>query len=150
MSLTQHHKVPSLRNILRRRSPMHPPPMRFAGGSAELPNQRYDGVAGARETFVDSCSVEQFQACGTRDCIRSRLRNDAEFRLRLGKCRLDAEPSLPAVFLAIERTNPRVRYPRGGREFIAHDGSSVGLGNFRARQFSQIIANSWGIRHRVA
>ena len=65
----------------------------------------------------------------TRDRVRCRLRNDAEFGLHVGKCRFDVEPGLPSVFQAIECANARVRYASGSREFIAHDASSVRLGD---------------------
>src|SRR6516165_2306774 len=157
MSLAQHQKIAGLCNILRRRPPMHPPAMRFADDPAEFPDQRYDSVAGAREPLVDSLSTEQFQPGRTHDRVRCRLRDDAEFGLRLGECRLDVEPRLPSVFQAIEGSNAGVRYASGSREFIAHDGSSVPLGNLietppnprgRYTARSPIASDSWTLRWR--
>jgi len=55
-------------------------------------------VAGAREPFVDACAIEQFEARRASDRFSRALGNDAQLLLRPGECRLDIEPSLPAVF----------------------------------------------------
>jgi hypothetical protein len=99
--------------------------MRLAGDSAKFPDQGHNCVASSRESLVDPRPIEQFKPGRTRDRIRCRLRDDAEFGLRLGKCRLDVQPCLPSVFQAIKCANARVRYASGGWEFIAHDASSV-------------------------
>jgi len=144
VGLAQHQQVAGLRDILRRCPPMHPPAMRLADNSAELPDQWHDGVAGAREPLVDARSVEQFQPRCTGDRVGRRLRDDAELRLRLGERDFDVEPRLPSIFLAKERANPGIGNAGGRRQFIAHEGLSTQLGNF-----GEILADcSGGIRHR--
>src|SRR5215471_19547144 len=128
MSLAEHQKVAGLRDVLGCRTPMHPSAMGLADDPAEFPDQGDDGVAGARQPLVDSRPVEQLQARRARDRLGRRLRDDAEFALRLGERGLDIEPSLPPVFPAVEGADARIRHARSGREFIAHDGSSASIG----------------------
>ena len=58
VGLAQHHKIAGLRDVLRRRPPMHPPTVWFANNPAEFPDQRDDSVASAREPLVYACPVE--------------------------------------------------------------------------------------------
>ena len=125
MRLAQHQQIAGLGDVLRRRPPMHPAAMRLADDPAEFPDQRHDRVAGAGEALVDAGAVEEFEMRRPRDRLGRRLRDDAELGLRLGQCRLDIEPGLPAVFLAIERADAGSDDARGGRQFIAHQGSSL-------------------------
>ena len=59
--LAQHQKVAGLRDVLRGGAPMHPAAMRLADDAAELPDQRHERVAGAREAFVDARAVQQLE-----------------------------------------------------------------------------------------
>lgn len=104
--------------------------MRLAGDAAEFPDQRHDRVPGARKSLVDAGAVEEFEMRRPPDRLGRRVGDDAELGLRLGQCRLDIEPGLPAIFLAIERSDAGVRHARGGWQFIAHQGSSLSLSEF--------------------
>ena len=63
---------------------MDPPAVRLTDDAAEFPDQRHDGVAGARETFINPGTIHLLQPRGARDCLGSRSRNDANFGLRTG------------------------------------------------------------------
>src|SRR6516225_1329719 len=58
VGLAQHHKIAGLRDVLRRRPPMHPPTVWFANNPAEFPDQRDDSVASAREHLVYACRLD--------------------------------------------------------------------------------------------
>jgi hypothetical protein len=140
--LAQHQEIAGLCDVLRRRTPMHPATKRLARDPAQLPNQRHDCVAGTREPLVDARPVEQIEMSRMRDCIGRALRNYAELLLRLGESRLDIEPSLPAVFQAIQRADARIGYAGGGREFVTHGCSSVNLGSPFRRTGRRHAANT--------
>ena len=86
--------------------------MRLADHAAELPDQRHDGVAGAREAFVDARAIEQLQSGSPRDRLGRIVRNDAQLRLRPGERDLDVEPGLPAVLQAIQCADAGIRHAR--------------------------------------
>ena len=114
MGLAQHQEVAGLGDVLRRRAPMHPAAMRLADNPAQLPDQRHDGVAGARETFVEPGAVHQVVMRRLYDGRGGFVGDDAEFGLRLGQRRLDIEPGLPAVLQPIKRANAGVGDAGGG------------------------------------
>ena len=58
VSLTQHQQIAGLRDVLRRRPPMHPSTVWLADNPAELPDQRDDSVASACEPLVDARPIE--------------------------------------------------------------------------------------------
>src|SRR5271167_5217178 len=120
MRLAQHQQIAGLGDVLGRRPPMNPAAVWFAGDPAEFPDQRHDRVTGARETLVDAGAVEEFETGRPPDRRSRRIGDDAEFGLRLGQCRLDIEPSLPAVFLTIKRADTGVRYACRSRKFVTH------------------------------
>src|ERR1700719_2660094 len=99
---------------------MHPAAMGFAGDPAQFPDERYDRVAGAGEPFVDAGPVEQVEMCGASDRLGCAAGDDGQFLLRLGERRFDIEPSLPAVFEAVEGADTGVGDARGSRQFITH------------------------------
>ena len=81
VDLAQHQKIAGLRDVLRRRPPMHPPAVWFADNPAEFPDQRDDSVPGAREPLVDACPVEKLQPSRARDRFRRVRGNNAELGL---------------------------------------------------------------------
>jgi hypothetical protein len=81
-------------------------------------------VAGTGETLVDAAPVEQVETGGGGDRLGRLGRDDAEFGLRPGQRDLDIEPSLPAVFDAVEGADAGIGYARGGRQFVAHSSLS--------------------------
>ena len=118
--LAQHQQVAGLRDVLRRRAPMHPAAMRLADDARQFPDQRHDRVAGAGEALVDALAVEQVEPRRGGDRLGRLVRDDAELGLRLGQRGLDIEPGLPAVFHAVEGADAGIGHPRGGRQFVAH------------------------------
>jgi len=110
--LAQYQQVAGLRDVLRRGAPMHPAAIGLAGDSAQLPNQGHDRMASTREPLVDPRAVEEFEMRGPPDRRRRALGDDPQLLLCLGECRLDIEPSLPAVFEAVERADTGVRFSR--------------------------------------
>jgi hypothetical protein len=121
MRLAQDDEVAGLRDVLRRRAPMHPAAMRLADDPRQFPDQRHNRVAGAREAFVDALAVEQFEACRARDRLGGLLRDDVELGLGARQRRLDIKPGLPTVLLLVKRADAGIGNPRGGRQFVAHD-----------------------------
>ena len=120
--LAQHQQIAGLGDVLRGRAPVHPAAVRLADDAAELPHQRHERVAGAREALVDARAVHQLQPRLRGDRLGRFGRNDAEFGLRAGQRDLDVEPGLPAVLQPIERADAGVGDARGGREGVAGGG----------------------------
>ena len=118
--LAQHQEVAGLRDVLRRRAPMHPAAMRLADDARQFPDQRHDRVAGAGKPLVDARAVEQVEPRRGGDRLGRLVRDDAELGLRLGQRDLDIEPGLPAVFDAVEGADAGIGHARGGRQFVAH------------------------------
>ena len=118
----QHQQIAGLRDVLRRRAPVHPAAMRLARHARQLPHQRHQRVAGAREAFVEPCPIEQLEPGRLADGGSGARRNDAEFFLRLGQRHLDIEPRLPAALLFVEGAQPRIGDARGGGEGVGHGG----------------------------
>ena len=95
--------------------------MLLPGDTAELPNQRHDGVSGPREALIQAGAVHQAVMCRLGDCLGRRCRNDPEFGLRLRQRGFHIQPGLPAVFQLIQRPNAGVGDAGGGGECVAHD-----------------------------
>src|ERR1041384_1432541 len=102
MRLAENEEVAGLRDVLRRRAPMHPAAMRLANDPCQLPDQWHDRVAGARKTLVDALAVEAVEARCQCDRVGGLLRDDFELGLGARQRDLDIEPGLPAVLLAVE------------------------------------------------
>ena len=118
--LPQHQQVAGLRDVLRRRAPVHPAAMLLADDARQFPDQRYDGVAGAGQALVDARAIQEFQPRGAGDCFGGVRRDDADFGLRAGQRDLHIEPGLPAVLQPIQRADARIRDACGRRQLIAH------------------------------
>ena len=76
---------------------MHPTAMRLADHAAELPDQGHEGVARAREAFVDARAIQQLYPGRARDRRGGLIWDDAEFGLCLGQRNFNVKPGLPAV-----------------------------------------------------
>ena len=131
MRLAQHQKVTGLRDVLRRRAPMHPAAMRLADDAAELPDQRHQRMAGAGEAFVDALAVHQLELRICSNRLRGLGGDDAELGLGVGEGGLDVEPGLPAVLQPIERAHAGIGDAGCGRKSVGHGPSLIGGPDWR-------------------
>ncbi len=105
---THQQKLSGLRDVLRRCTPVHVAAGVTVAHPVQLPDQRHQGVPGARQALLHGVHVEvrKFRLAGyLRGCLR---RDDVEFRLRLRQGGFDVQPSLVARRLREQAPNAGV------------------------------------------
>ena len=87
-------ELPGLRDVLRRRAPVHVAAGVAVAHPVQFPDQRHQGMPGARQALPHGVHVEVRKLRLASD-LRGRLcRDDVEFRLCLCESGFDVQPSL--------------------------------------------------------
>ena len=110
VGLAQHQNVTGLRDVLRGRSPVHPPPM-LTSRHGQLGDQGHQRMAGLGDATLDPGHVQARQPGRRRYRLRRRNRNDPALRLGRRQGSLHIQPALPAVLPGEQRPHARVRNP---------------------------------------
>ena len=112
--LAQLEDVARLRDVLRRRAPMHITADLAAQDAIQLPDQRHQRMRGHGQTRLDLVDVEQIETAAIRDLDRRISRNHAEFRFGPRQRSLHVKPGLPAGLASEQGANPRIGHAGGG------------------------------------
>ena len=102
-------ELAGLGDVLGRRAPVHVSARVALADAVELPDQRHERMAGARESRPDGLPVQEREVRLARDLLGGQRGDDAELGLGLRQRRLHVEPRLVARRLGEERADAGIR-----------------------------------------
>jgi hypothetical protein len=115
VSLAHLEELAGLRDILRRRPPVHVAPGVALAGAIERPHQRHDRMTGPRQSLPHGSEVQVLEVRLAGDLAGGVVGDDAQLGLRLSERRFHVEPRLEARGLGEQGTHAGVVDPEGGR-----------------------------------
>ena len=112
MRFPELQQVAGLGDVLGGGAPMHIVAGVAVAKACQFPDQRHQRVGGAGKALGEALTVEQLEIAFTDNFVGRGRWNHPKFRLRLGQCRLDVEPSLPARVLGEQYRHTGVGDPQ--------------------------------------